>query len=134
MFVPVSTVEYLVLGADRQLLVCTRDTPTSDPIVRAKWQGRATALFQFAPDDDLARVVRDLLANPQIRAIVFDGEGAGDTSFRSLWRRETPPAWGIQEEHLELVRQYVDLFDEDCGLRGHLQPYWPERLRYVEKA
>lgn len=134
-FEPVSNIKYRIVDADRQLLVCTFDAPHDSTTVLAKWHDQAAATFPFREGDDLCDVIRDILANPQIRGLAFDGPGsdagAADV-FRKFWNRETKADWGLREDHLELVRQFVDLFDEECGLRKPLQPFWPERLRYVE--
>jgi hypothetical protein len=128
-FEPVSTMEYELWAPDRQLLVCSLSSPKASAALREKWHDRAAAAFEFGPDDDVGDVVRDLLGNPQLRAIVFDGSGHGDKGLRSFWRREHQEEWGIATAHLELVRQFVDLFDGDSGQSGPLPPYWPERLR-----
>jgi hypothetical protein len=76
-------------------------------------------------------LVRDLLANPQIRAIVFDGPGTGVQVIRDFWTsRDIPKTWYINAEHIMLVRQFVDLYDEDCG-SPVMQPFWPKRLKYM---
>lgn len=130
MFQPLSTLAYHVVGPTRQVLVCSLSSPVEDPERVTRWAQRACALFAFHPEDDLANVVRDLLANPQIRAIVFDGEGEGRKAFEAFWRRETQPEWGINPEHLEMVRQFVDLWDGDFGMRVPYQPFFPERIKY----
>lgn len=131
MFTPVSGVQYYSVNVDRQILICSLGTPSTTPALLKKWGERACAVFEFRAGDDLCGVVRDLLANPQIRAIVFDGEGGDACALRAFWRREVSPDWGISPDHLELVRQFVDLFDEDCSFHQAQQPFWPERLKYT---
>lgn len=128
MFVPVSPIAYAVIDADRQILVCTLG---ADPALGLeKWQSRATALFA---DGDVGDVVRDILANPQIRALVFDGPG-DPSKFYAFWQGVQPlPGYDITDAHLALVRQFVSLYDGDCWFKKAAQPFWPERLRYLSK-
>lgn len=132
MFHPVSRIEYRALDPDGQVLVCTLAGERFPEALLSTWRGRAAAVFPFRGDDDLADVVRDLLANPGIRAIVFADEGAGREAFERFWARDWVPdgAKVIKEEHLEVVRQFVDLYDGDCGLHSPLPPFWPEPLIY----
>lgn len=129
MFMPVSLIEYRLLDPDQQLLVCTLSTETTAAHVAEKWATRAAAAFKFEEYDDISEVVRDVLANPQIRAVVFDGVGRGRAPFLAFWRREKQLE-GINEEHLEMVRQFVDLFDDDCHFHKPKQPFWYKRLIY----
>ena len=130
MFQPVSDIDYLVVNPDLQILVCALDDPPSRITLRNKWAEKAVAIFCFRPGDDVLDVVRDLLANPQIRAIVFEGVGEGLAAFYHFWREGTMDLQGIAEEHATAVRQFVDLYDGDCTLKEPLQPFWPTRLRY----
>ena len=130
MFEPVSKTRYLVLNPDLQVLVCSLSEPAEEPMRVKRWAKRACAIFEFPADGDLSDIVRDVLANPQIRGIVFDGAGPGRAVFQTFWTGRDVPSWGIVEAHLKLVRQFVDLYDEDCYCRP-LQPFWPERLKYL---
>lgn len=133
MFQPVSSISYHVLDGSKQILVCSLEGAHQREDLVEKWKTRAVATFAFTEADDLCDVVRDLLANPQIRAIVFDGQRPIPNVFLDFWQRRSPPSWKINEEHLELVRQFVDLFNEDCGFHKPQQPFWPQRLKYQEK-
>jgi hypothetical protein len=132
-FQPVSQVSYHVIDGDKQILVCSLEGDHRRSGLLERWKTRALATFSFTEADDLCDVVRDLLANPQVRAIVFDGSSPVEATFRAFWTRQIAPAWKINEEHLELVRQFVDLFNEDCGFHKPQQPFWPQRLKYQEE-
>jgi|SRR5580704_1080461 hypothetical protein len=131
MWQPVSDVEYQVLEPRAQALVIACPTRVKTPEIRRCWGSRAAAL---APDSAqfLKDVVRDLLANPQIRVIVFHGSTCGREAYDHFWRSSIVPDWGISGEHLTLVRQFVDLFDDDFLIRAPMAPYWPERITYKE--
>lgn len=131
MFEPVSGIRYRFLNPDAQVLVCMLLGSKDRSWVVEKWQERAAAAFEFDPLDDIVDVVRDLLANPQIRALVFDGHGEAPREvFTHFWAgHEMPDLGGIPREHVDLVRRYVDLYDVDCGVRS-LPPYSPKRLVY----
>jgi len=133
-FQPVSKIPYHVLDENQQILVCCLDDVLGRETVEARWKRRAVAWFPFKVGDDLCDVVRDLLANPQIRAIVFIGESDAEKAFQAFWGRTVQPGWKIREEHLELVRQFVDLFNGDCGFHSAQQPFWPTRLKYEEET
>lgn len=130
MFTPVSKLGYQTLEPSAQALV-VYPTVLSPDTIRGRWFRRAAASL---PDDkvDVREVVRDLLANPQIRIIVFDGNVANRAAWDDFWLGTGYPEWGIDQEHLALVRQFVDLFDDDFGIKGPLQPFWPVRIRYLE--
>lgn len=132
MFQPVSRISYHALDVDKQILVCALEGGHRRNDLLTRWETRAAATFSFTEADDVCDVVRDLLANPQIRAIVLDGSGKAEDKLRAFWARQTTPNWKINEEHLELVRQFVDLFNEDCGFHKPQQPFWPQRLKYQE--
>jgi hypothetical protein len=129
MFEPISRIAYHVLNLDKQLLVCTLSTPWRAEQVK-KWGRRAAASFEFDTGSDVLDVIRDLLANPQIRAIVFDGTGPMRVGFDIFWETGRCNYGNIAPHHLTVVRQFVDLYDGDCDLREPLPPFWPERLRY----
>jgi len=130
MFEPVSALAYQHLNKDAQaLVVCAAG---ADPdAVRVKWGARAAAALA---DDacELQAVVRDLLANPHIRVVVFDGAPRGRDAWVAVWRGDALPAWPIQREHVQLVRQFVDLYDDDFLIKTVLPPYWPARIRYAD--
>jgi hypothetical protein len=130
MFEPTNAASYHLLDPDKQILVCSLDNPRDAPHLCDKWDGRACAIFAFPADGSLAELVRDLLWNPQLRIIVLDGEGPGAQVIRDFWASTDVPKWGIPSEHITLVRQFVNLYDEDCGSRW-LQPFWPKRLKYT---
>jgi len=120
-FQPVSRVSYLRCTEDKQVLVCSCDPAQPLELLLPVWKSRAVALFHFT---EIGDVFRDVLANPQIRAVVLLGDA---TNFREAWSK---PYDGLPEEHLSVVRQFVDLYDEDCGIYGPLPPFWPKRLVY----
>lgn len=133
MFEPVSKISYHVIDGDRQILVCCLEGDNTREDLVTRWKDRAVATFSFTESSDLCDVVRDLLANPQIRAVVFDGRSSAEDTFHAFWSRTTTPTWQINGDHLELVRQFVDLFNDDCGFHKPQQPFWPQRLKYQEK-
>lgn len=128
MFHPVSAHPYHFLNRDKQILVCTLSRPCVE--ATEKWKDRAAAAFEFKPGDDLMDIVRDLLANPQIRIIVFDGAGPARDVFAAFKNGGRLDLQGVAENHVDAVRQFVDFFDEDCFIRDALQPFWPTRLKY----
>ena len=133
-FEPVSAIEYLRLDDERQVLVCALSSRKEASWLQKKWAGRAVAVFEFHAGDDVMDVVRDLLANPQIRALVFEGEGKVRSIFSGFWSGALKIGLqGVAEQHVTVMRQFVDLYDGDCGIRGPLQPFWPERLRYATR-
>lgn len=118
-----------MLDPGAQVLVCGLETAPPAAFLAEKWAKRAAAVFT-APFTVL-NVVRDILANPQIRAIVFEGTGNERELFRQFWEGLVSFG-GIHEDHLDLVRRFVDLFDEDCVFYKPKQPFWPLRLKYAE--
>lgn len=132
MWRPASKVDYATLAPTGQVLVvaCPLRERALDRIVR--WRDRACAI---APDSSkfLRDVVRDLLANPQVRAIVFDGPACGRASYDAFWAGAAQPSWRIDEEHLKQIRAHVDLYDDDFMMRGTAQPHWPTRIVYTEE-
>lgn len=131
MFVPVSALTYKRLNTKAQALVVVCPEGPRAPDAEDRWKDRAVAIVH---DSVLAMrdVVRDLLANPQVRAIVFDGDCCCRDAYDRVWLGETPVDWKIDREHLQLVRQFVDLYDDDFGHRGPQQPFWPVRIKYLE--
>jgi len=129
-FEPISTIVYSIFNPDRQLLVCcSEETKNLHQHLREKWEKRACAVFGFGSGDSLQDVIRDLLANPQIRTIVFEGSGSSRNLFSAFWASKDIPNWGINAEHITVVRQFVDLYDHDCS-NLLLQPFWPTRIKY----
>lgn len=127
-FEPVSGRPYARFNPTGQILVCTglgraEDLPPS-------WTKRAAAAFHFEAKDALDAIVRDLLANPQIRALVLlPDPGPATRVFHDFWASNHPrPDWKIPTLYLDLVRRFVDLFDADCGIHGPLPPFWPDRI------
>ncbi len=96
-----------------------------------RWKERGAALIHDSATI-LRDIVRDLLANPQVRAIVFDGPVCGRNLYDEFWFGSADPGWRIDLEHLQLVRQFVDLYDDDCGIKSPMQPFWPARIMYLE--
>jgi len=128
---PVSPRRYLPLNPTGQVLVVTDLAATTPVAVTTRWGDRACA----ALGDDPAYVrdvVRDLLANPQVRLVVFDGPVRGRAAYAAFWAGADVPTWRLDAEHLTLVRQFVDLYDDDVGIRKPLRPFWPVRIRYLE--
>lgn len=125
---PVSKLDYQPLFDKGQLLIVTCPMLKRDV---SRWDGRAVAVVGDS-GRYLRDVVRDLLANPQVRGVVFDGPACGRAAYDALWSGEKRPEWRIEEEHLQLVRQFVDLWDDDCGIKAPMQPFWPARIMYLE--
>jgi hypothetical protein len=127
-FTPVSKLGYQLLEPSAQAIVVYAG---AEDAARARWVRRAAAAISDCAVD-VREVVRDLLANPQIRIVVFDGDVMNRLDWDVFWLGRDFPDWKIDHEHLSLVRQFVDLFDEDFGIKGPLQPFWPVRIRYLE--
>lgn len=129
MWKPVSTVPYKPLNDKAQILVITCPIGHRFDEIAPRWKDRAVAI---APDSKgfLKSIVRDLLANPQVRNVVFDGPACGRAAYDSLWGGTNIP--GFDQEHLQLLRQFVDLWDDDCGVRSPMQPFWPARIMYLD--
>ena len=100
-----------------------------DTELRQRWGGRACAVIGDS-SKYLRDVVRDLLANPQIRIVVFDGAACGRDAYDAFWRASDDPGWRIEPEHISLVRRFVDLYDDDFKISGPMQPFWPARIMY----
>lgn len=127
-----SKLEYVSLNPKAQILVIACPMEKQDAQIEERWRHRACAVLGDSAHY-LRDVVRDLLANPQVRAIVFDGDACGRDAYQTFWAGEAKPTWRIDDEHLTLVRQFVDLFDDDCGIRAPMQPFWPARIMYLEE-
>lgn len=132
MWKPVSKLDYLPLASKGQIIVVTCLLLKRDDEIRDRWKDRACAVIGdsggFVRD-----VVRDLLANPQVRSVVFDGPVCCREAYAAFWSGTDTPAWQIGTEHLNLVRQFVDLFDDDCNWRAPPQPFWPARIMYLDE-
>lgn len=125
MFRPASKLPYQLLAPDAQVLVVTEH-----PEAPERWAKHACALL-FIVGGRVRDVVRDLLYNPHVRAVVFFGPCKDREAFDGFWSGTTDTSsWAIEDEHLTLVRQFVDLFDEDYVVRRPLQPFWPARIYY----
>lgn len=132
MWQPVSKLEYQPLNPTGRVLVVTCPLQPPATPVHARWAARAVAVVGDS-QRYLRAVVRDVLANPQIRAVVFDGPCCGRAAYHAFWTGTTDPGWRIDKEHLDLVRQFVDLYDDDCHWRTPPQPFWPVRIAYTEE-
>jgi 3-deoxy-D-manno-octulosonic-acid transferase len=132
MWQPISRLEYMKLEPTAQALVVACPFKVAMPEIRKRWASHAVAWIgdssMFVRD-----VVRDLLANPQVRVIVFHGAACGRAAYDAFWRSHDDPGWGIPLDHLTLVRQFVDLYDDDFVIKAPMAPFWPERLRYLDK-
>ena len=132
MFEPVSGLTYQRFNKDAQALVVACPGLRSPEELRVRWAARAAAAIGDS-SRYLQDVVRDLLANPHIRIVVFDGEACGRKAWSDFWDGRYVPDWPIQNEHLRLVRQFVDLYDDDFVIKTVLPPYWPARICYKNK-
>lgn len=131
MFTPVSSLSYRLMEPTAQALVVACPLRLDKQALEERWGRRAAA--QIHDSSKIVRdVVRDLLANPQIRVVVFDGPACGRAAWDAFWLGKDFPDWKIDHEHLALVRQFVDLYDDDFGTKGPMQPFWPVRIRYLE--
>lgn len=127
-----SKLSYVPLCETGHVLVIRCPMEPRDDELRDKWASRAVALL-----DDSSRylrdVVRDLLANPQVRAIVFDGPACGRDAYDAFWLGANKPEWRIDNEHQDLVKGFVDLYDDDCMWKESPRPFWPVRIMYLEE-
>lgn len=128
-----SRLGYQPLNPQAQVLVIICPMQQRDEVLKERWRERAVALLEDTAQH-LRDIVRDLLANPQVRAVVFDGEVCCRDAFDAFWLGEAKPTWHIDDEHLTLVRQFVDLYDDDCGIKAPMQPYWPARIQYLDET
>jgi hypothetical protein len=132
MWRPVSALTYRALDPNAQaIVVCCPVTSGPFADFDDRWRPRAAAVIHDSPLI-VRDVVRDLLANPQIRAVAFVGECCGRSAYAEFWEGIKVPPWGIDGEHVALVRQFVDLYDGDFALRGPQQPFWPSRVMYLQ--
>jgi hypothetical protein len=128
---PQSKLNYVTLNPKGQVIVVACPMLRSNDVLRERWSERAAVAIGDS-SSYLRDIVRDILANPQIRAIVFDGPACGREGYDKFWRGTEDPGWRIDKEHLDLIRQFVDLFDDDFGWRVPPQPFWPVRIMYLE--
>ena len=133
MFEPASNLEYVFLDKNAQAIIVACPLRTKLVDLKATWDKRATAIVgdssQFLPS-----LVRDLLANPQIRMLCFAGEACGREAYTTFWSSREDPGWSIDLEHLNALRQFVDLSDDDFSMKMAHQPWWPKRLIYKEST
>ena len=102
-----------------------------DAEIKERWATRAAATINDS-GSYVRDVVRDLLANPQVRAIVVDGAVCCRAAYEKFWLGENVHAWRIDYEHQNLVRQFVDLYDDECVWKEPPPAFWPQRVRYLE--
>jgi len=133
MWKPISKLDYLPLSAEGRVIVVACPMLKRNDELRARWTGRAVAVIGDS-SRYLRDIARDILANPQIRGIVFDGPACGRTAYDKFWTGTEDPGWRIDKEHVDLIRQFVDLFDDDCNWRTPPQPFWPVRVAYLEET
>lgn len=125
-----SSLEYKIVTPDAQAIVVTCPALEEYKGAAERWKGKAAVII--GDSEALMRdVVRDILANPQIRALVFDGEVHARQAYADFWAGAAKPEWKIDEEHLKLVRQFVDLYDGEFAFKGHRHPFHPSRIRYL---
>lgn len=104
----------------------------SDQLDTEKWSTGVSALVEAA-ELDLTSLVVDLLANPQIRVLVLDTR---DETVREKVRGIKLPALkdqlrgDIKTEHLALVSQYVDVYEDEYFGTFPLPPYFPSPIKY----
>lgn len=127
MFKPVSTLPYRIVTRKAQALLI-RNNPDDLSV----WEGRVAACLLDVDIYSIRDIIRDVLHNPQIRAIVFDGDCCCRKDFADFWVSSDVPDWKIDGEHLALVRQFVDLYDGDFWLQGPQQPFSPTRVMYFQ--
>jgi hypothetical protein len=126
----VSKLPWVPLDPKGQVIVVACPILRRDAEIKERWATRACAWLGDA-DTYVRDVVRDLLTNPQVRAIVFDGPACGRSSYDKFWTGVDGKDWPIDQEHQILVRTYVDLYDDDCYNHGPMQPFWPVRIHYL---
>lgn len=136
MWKPVSTLCYQALNPNAQAIAVVGLRDLSDVKTRlangvTRWQDKAAGLYGLGSATAVRDIVRDLLANPQVRAVVFDACPEVRQWFSMVWDGSRGID-GIDVEHLALVRQFVDLYDDDFMLRGPQQPFSPSRIMYLQ--
>ncbi len=130
MFRPVSKLPYRVVSRSAQALLIRRPPGGLLADDLSFWDGRVAACLSDLDAANLRDVVRDVLNNPQIRAIVFAHEPVCRSAYAAFWGGSCGLE-GIDDEHITMVRQFVDLYDDDFVLRGPQQPFSPTRVMYL---
>ena len=130
MFRPVSSLPYRLLSRSAQALLVRRAPGGLLADDLSFWDERVAACL---PDEhaSVRDVVRDLLHNPQIRVVAFAHNPMCRAVFAAFWEG-SDGLEGIDNEHVTMVRQFVDLYDDDFLLRGPQQPFNPSRIMYLE--
>lgn len=130
MFRPVSALPYRLVSRNAQALLIRR--PPSGLLADdlSAWDERVVACLTDVAALDLRSVVRDILHNPQIRVVVFAHAPTCRAIYSSFWEG-SDGLDGIDGEHVAMVRQFVDLYDDDFALRGPQQPFSPIRVMYL---
>lgn len=124
MFDPISGLPYRRLAVKGQAIAIVS---TLDEATAVRWVSAAALLrdCDAVPRD----VIRDLLANPHVRSLVFEDGVACREAFSVVW--EGQEVTGIDQEHSALVRSFVDLYDGDYAHHGPQPPFWPLRIKYL---
>lgn len=130
MFRPVSTLPYRIVARNAQALLIRRPPGGLLADDLSSWDGRVAACLADRDAANLRDVVRDVLHNPQIRAIVFAHDPACRLAYAAFWAG-SGGLEGLDDEHVTMVRQFVDLYDDDFALRGPQQPFSPTRVMYL---
>lgn len=130
MFRPVSALPYRVVARNAQALLVRRPPGGLLADDLSPWDGRVAACLADQDAANLRDVVRDVLHNPQIRAIVFAHDPACRPAYAAFWAG-SDGLKGLDDEHVTMVRQFVDLYDDDFALRGPQQPFSPTRVMYL---
>jgi len=130
MFRPVSALPYRLVSRNAQALLIRRPPGGLLADDLSAWDGRVAACLADVAAHDLRGVVRDVLNNPQIRAIVFAHAPRCRETYAAFWAG-SDGLEGIDDEHVTTVRQFVDLYDDDFALRGPQQPFSPTRVMYL---
>lgn len=130
MFRPASSLPYRLVSRNAQALLIRRPPGGLLADDLSFWDGRVAACLADRPASAIRDVVRDLLNNPQIRVLVFAHEPVCRPAYASFWEG-SDGFEGIDDEHVTMVRQFVDLYDDDFALRGPQQPFSPIRVMYL---
>lgn len=126
---PVSALAYVVTQPRGTCLVIVQPQQWTRPQLQARWGTQACALLDADPAH-VPEVLRDVFANPQIRAIIFDGPSAAREVYASYWAGTLSLAPPVTPEHQVLVRQFVDLYDEAWHCHQPPKPFHPARILY----
>lgn len=131
-FQPISKLEYVHLNPNGQAIVIFCPSRFKEPEIKDQWKDKAAAAV-WDSEVYLPAVVRDLLANPQIRVLVFHGQVCGRAAYEQFFSSQSIPNWGIDGEHITRIRQFIDLYDDDFVLKGFRPPHWPSRIITPER-